>query len=286
MIIVQSTDGLGNQLFQYAIGRKLSLSYKTSLFIDNNHFLNNQHREFSLSYFKTKFSLVNNYKKFALKYPVHFLQLKLGYFRRIKQESGKFKRNEAFSKNSFLEGYWSNENYFKDIRNILLSDLQLKKEYESQLFHLLREEISEPDSVSIHIRRGDYMESKNQVIFLNLDLQYYAQAVELIKLKVLSPKFFIFSDDIQWAKNNLPLQLADATYINEAKELKDFEELMLMSYCSHNIIANSTFSWWAAWLNRNKDKIVIQPKKWYKAKVLQESYESNETLYCDKFIRI
>lgn len=286
MIIVQTTDGLGNQLFQYAIGRKLSLFYKTGLLIDNNHFLNNQHRKFSLSYFNTQFSIINNYKKFALKYPFHFLKLKLGYFPRIKQESAKFKRNEEFSKNSFLEGYWGNENYFKDIRDVLLSDLQLKNEYESRYFHLLRKEISETDSVSIHVRRGDYLESKNQAIFFNLDLEYYIRAIELIRLKVSSPKFFIFSDDIQWAKENLSLQLINAVYINEGKELKDFEELMLMSYCTHNIIANSTFSWWGAWLNRNENKIVIQPKKWYKAKAFQDAYESNETLYCDEFIRI
>jgi hypothetical protein len=286
VIIVQATDGLGNQLFQYAIGRKLSLLYKTGLFIDNNHFLNNKHREFSLAYFNTKFSIVNNYKKFGLKYPIHFLKLKFGYFSRIKQESGKFKRNEEFSKNSFLEGYWGNADDFKDVRDVLLSDLQLKNNYESHLFHLLREEISQTDSVSIHIRRGDYLESKNQVIFLNLDLEYYVQAIELIKLKVLSPKFFIFSDDIKWAKENLPLQSNNIVYINEAKELKDFEELMLMSFCNHNIIANSTFSWWAAWLNRNNDKIVIQPKKWYKANIFQDAYESNQILFCDKFIRI
>lgn len=286
MIIVQATDGLGNQLFQYAIGRKLSLLYKTSLFIDNNHFLNNKHREFSLPYFNTQFSLVNNYKKFALQHPLLFLKLKFGNFPRIKQEPGKPRTNEEFSKNSFLEGYWGNENYFNDIRDILLSDLQLKRNYESSLFHLVKKEISQADSVSIHIRRGDYLESKNQAIFLNLDLEYYVQAIELIQLKVLSPKFFIFSDDIKWAKENLPVPLTNVVYINEAKELKDFEELMLMSYCSHNIIANSTFSWWAAWLNTNKDKIVIQSKKWYKAKAFQDNYELNHTLYCDNFIRL
>lgn len=286
MIIVQTTDGLGNQLFQYAIGRKLSLFHKTSLFIDNNHFLNNKHRQFSLSYFNTNFALVNNYKKFALKYPVHFLKLKLGYFQRIKQVTGEFKRNEEFSKNSFLQGYWGNEDYFKDIRDILLLDLQLKKEYESQLFHSLKKEISKADSVSIHVRRGDYLESKNKAIFLNLDSEYYVHAIDLIKLKVLSPKFFIFSDDIKWTRENLPFQSSSTIYINESKELKDFEELMLMSYCSHNIMANSSFSWWAAWLNKNYDKMVIQPRNWYKAQTFQAAYELKQILYCDKFIRI
>jgi hypothetical protein len=286
MIIVQATDGLGNQLFQYAIGRKLSLLYKTDLFIDTTHFIGNKHRKFSLKFFNTKFSEINNYKRFAIKHPVSFLKLRSGIITNFQEDYTSSVNDFRFTKNSFLKGYWGNENYFKDIRDVLLSDLQVRNNYESRFFYFLKKEISQDYSVSIHIRRGDYLESRNQAIFLNLDWQYYAQAVELIKSKVLSPKFFIFSDDIQWAKNNLPLQLSDATYINEAKELKDFEELMLMSYCSHNIIANSTFSWWAAWLNRNKSKIVIQPKKWYKAKVFQESYESNETLYCDKFIKI
>ena len=144
MIIVQATDGLGNQLFQYAIGRRLALFYKTRLFIDNNHFLNNQHREFSLPYFDTQFSLVNNYKKFALQYPLPFLKLKFGNFPRIKQEPGKPKSIDEFSKNCFLEGYWGNEYYFKDIRNVLLSDLQIKNEYQSRDFQLLKKEVSQP----------------------------------------------------------------------------------------------------------------------------------------------
>lgn len=285
MIIVQATDGLGNQLFQYAIGRKLSLLYKTDLFIDTTHFINNKHRQFLLNFLYTKFSEINNYKRFALKHPLSFLKLRSGVLT-IFQEDHRLSGNSLqFTKNSFLKGYWGEEDYFKDIRNILLEDLKLKKEYQTNLFQLIQREVSQVNSVSIHVRRGDYLEDKNKFLFENLNISYYNNAIELITSKVPNAKFYIFSDDINWTKRNLPIK-SDHVYVNESNSLKDFEELILMSSCTHNIIANSTFSWWGGWLNKNVNKLVIQPKNWYKDKDLQHSFELNQTMFSEKFIRI
>ena len=203
----------------------------------------------------------------------------------MREDIGINKNISEFSKNSFLEGYWGNENYFNEIREILLTELKIKQEHQSDLFHFYKNEISQFNSVSIHIRRGDYLEVRNKSIFENLDLQYYKDAIALIVSKIPNPKFYIFSDDIIWTKSHLPIE-ADHVYVNEANTLKDFEELILMSFCKHNIIANSTFSWWAAWLNTNVNKLVLQPKIWYRDLNLQRSYKLNQTLYSGKFIRI
>jgi len=285
MIIVQATDGLGNQLFQYAIGRRLSILHKTPLFIDRSHFINFKHRNFSLYNFKTNFEEVTNYKKLAIKRPISVLKLKSGYFTKI-EEKGRSKIDIGeFTANSFLSGYWQDETYFKNIRNILLEEIQIKTQLKSEAFNYFENKIKNSHAVSIHFRRGDFLEGKNKNIFLILKMEYYKRAIELIKSRISNPQFFIFSDDIDWAKNNIDF-LDNPVYVDSSGELKDYEELILMSHCRHNIIANSTFSWWAGWLNQNSGKIVIQPKSAFLNTILEARYQSKNLLYSESFIRI
>lgn len=285
MIIVQATDGLGNQLFQYAIGRRLSILYNTRLFIDSSHFSNFKHRKFSLQNFKTNFEEITDYKKLAIKYPLSVFKLKAGHFTTIKESGRRTVDIGNFSSNSFLSGYWQNEIYFKDIREVLTEEIQIRTKVENALFDQFENLINHSNSVAVHIRRGDFLEMKNRRIFEILQPTYYKDAIELIKSKTDNPRFFIFSDDIQWAMDNIDFP-NDAVYINNSEKLKDFQELILMSHCKHNIIANSTFSWWAAWLNRNPAKIVIQPKSAFVDEVLQNAYESEDLLYSNTFVRI
>ena len=115
--------------------------------------------------------------------------------------------------------------------------------------------------MAIHVRRGDYINDKKTSLVHNVcDLNYYERAIDVIKAQVNNPTFFVFSDDIEWAGENLPVN-PNARYVSNL-EGEDYEELILMSMCEHNIIANSTFSWWGAWLNQNPNKIVIAPKQW------------------------
>lgn len=148
-----------------------------------------------------------------------------------------------------LEGYWQSEKYFKDIRPILLKDFTLRSK--SDNFLKFEKLVSDNNSVSVHFRRGDYIKRKVTRNYHGvLGFDYYLQAIEIIKQKIKNPHFFLFSDD---------------STISSFSGLNSAEELILMSLCRHNIIANSSFSWWGAWLNNNPKKIVIAPKKWFNA---------------------
>ena len=109
----------------------------------------------------------------------------------------------------------------------------------------------------MHIRRGDYVKISNTV-----NLLYYQKAIQYIRQYYKKPVFLVFSDDLDWVKSNIPVE-GEVIYVNEDKKMQDYEELLVMSKCKSNIIANSTFSWWAAWLNQNKEKYVIAPKLWF-----------------------
>ena len=120
----------------------------------------------------------------------------------------------------------------------------------------------------MHIRRGDYLLDKNLSLFTTCTHDYYYKAEALIAEKSFSPTFFIFSDDIEWVKKNIPFN-HPVVFVTDSN-LTDYQELMLMSACKHNIIANSTFSWWGAWLNNNTEKIVITPQKWFTTQTMNE----------------
>ncbi|MDR2407204.1 MAG: alpha-1,2-fucosyltransferase [Bacteroidales bacterium] len=161
----------------------------------------------------------------------------------------------------YLDGYWQNELYFKDCEDIVrrkyqfITPLDLKN-------NDLKNKICSVNSVSIHVRRGDYLKHK---MYLGLcDKDYYVNAISYMKKKIDHPVFFVFSNDINWCKSNLRDVINDSCseYIDWNKKGKSYIDMQLMSICKHNIIANSSFSWWGAWLNNNIDKIVIAPKKW------------------------
>ncbi|MEI6553564.1 MAG: alpha-1,2-fucosyltransferase, partial [bacterium] len=127
------------------------------------------------------------------------------------------------------------------------------------------------NSISIHIRRGDYISNQEANNFHgSCSIDYYTEAINIIKGKVSNPIFFVFSDDIAWVKENLKSDIV-ATWVSEYN-LDNTEDLLLMSFCKHQIIANSSFSWWGAYLNRNINKIVIAPKKW----IANKGYNTDE----------
>jgi hypothetical protein len=127
----------------------------------------------------------------------------------------------------------------------------------------IAEQISRVNSVSLHVRRGDYVANLKVAAIHGLcSKEYYASAIKFISKKVERPHFFVFSDDINWVENNFKINYP-CTYINQNFSNESYNDLRLMSLCQHNIIANSSFSWWGAWLNCNSEKIVIAPKKWF-----------------------
>lgn len=163
--------------------------------------------------------------------------------------------------NVYLEGYWQSERYFEDIKEIVQKEFTLKTPLEG-LNLILAEEIRTVDAVSMHVRRGDYVTDENVSTMHGVcDLEYYRKAVDKVVQTLKDPCFFVFSDDPEWVADNLKLR-HPARYISHNSSLAH-EDLRLMSLCRHHIIANSSFSWWGAWLSTCHEKLVIAPNKWF-----------------------
>jgi len=165
---------------------------------------------------------------------------------------------------SLIEGIWQVENYFKACRSELLREFRFRLSPAPEIRALV-EKLQSTSSVSLHIRRGDYYSNDYAGTHSVLDtLAYYRNAINYIRERVTSPEFFVFSDDIPWVKEHLPL--ADATYVDQNRGDRSFLDMYLMTLCRHNITANSTFSWWGAWLNTNAGKIVTIPDVWLRGR--------------------
>lgn len=272
MIIIKIKGGLGNQLFQYALGRSIEINTNEPVKFDLSWFKKFSQRKYQLNNFNTKIKKASFFdilgiKSFEKKYGRKYL-----IFNIFKRKNSKHIKDTGFSfdkeilnskKNTYLDGNWQSEKYFKDINKIIHKELTLYKKPNKD-FKKLEKTINETNSISIHIRRGDYTTAKIQKVLKLCTIKYYNKAIKIIKNKVKSPTFFIFSDDIEWAKKNI--QTNCSTIFVSNNKLKDYEELILMSKCNHNIIPNSTFSWWSAWLNQNPNKIVIAPIDWFNNK--------------------
>ena len=262
MIIIKIKGGLGNQLFQYAVGRALALHHRLPLKLDLTIFKTYKLHRYLLDQFAIQADIATEDEIIKLKGRNNVLFSALRKAGLVKRKSYlKEKRSSYFDASVFknddvyLDGYWQNELYFSDIREELLRDLTSISSM-SELGVVYMEGIKKSNSVSLHVRRGNYLNLKN---FNVLDIDYYMKAVEYIRKNVEKPTFYIFSDDLEWCKNSLGF-LDNCIFVDSTKT--EIDDLKLMSFCKHNIIANSSFSWWGAWLNQNCKKTVIAPKGW------------------------
>ena len=242
--IIPITGGLGNQLFQYAHGRKLEIIDKKNVIFDTSFFTNSHStkdtpRPFLLDRFNT-----NPTSKFS----PNSQNLLTKIFKKILH---KITNNHPL---------YQSEKYFTPIKETLLKELTLKNSISNQAENIYNNIKLQTNPVSLHIRRGDYANNIHTNKHHGLiSHEYYYHAEHYIKSKISNPLFFIFSDDIEWVRQNL--NITDCVFASNLN-ITEVEELYLMSQCSHNIIANSTFSWWGAYLNKNPHKIVIAPKQW------------------------
>ena len=155
----------------------------------------------------------------------------------------------------------------------------IKKEHLCRDFLILKKEIKKNNSISVHVRRGDYVKLNH-----SCSVSYYNNAIKFMESKNENQNFIVFSDDIEWCKKNLIIK-NKCTFIDERFKLKDYHELILMKFCKHNIISNSTFSWWGAFLNYNKDgnQKVIYPEKWFGNKL---KHLNTNDLFPERWINI
>ena len=232
-MIIRLTGGLGNQLFQYTYGRSLSIEKNEELFLDTSWYKGRISRYFMLDL-----------------YNVH--ARKASWFRRV------LNKKEILQD---LDGSWHNEKFFKENEETIRKELTLKNPLSPHAQDFLKQ-IQSTNSVSLHLRGGDYVRGNKSSYHGTCSREYYEEAVRRIRETNPDVHFFIFTDDLPWAREHIEFPTPH-TIVSGNQSLPDEEELALMSACKHNIIANSTFSWWAAWLNPNKSKIIVAPKKWF-----------------------
>jgi hypothetical protein len=268
MIIVNLKGGLGNQMFQYALGRKLALKNNNELKLDVSGYARAEYskdtlREYKLANFNIEAEIATAREVKRLKYPYGLLSKLARAWRAkiLKQHHVGFEPSILKKKGDvYLDGYWQSATYFADIADTIRQDFSLKQPLETSHGDIVKKIVSGP-SISLHVRRGDYVSNAtNQAYWETCSPAYYEKALAILGEKIGSFTTYVFSDDPDWVKNNIDIP-APVHYVS-GQELADYQELFLMSKCNHHIIANSSFSWWGAWLNPKKDKIVIAPKKW------------------------
>ena len=270
-IYAEIRGGIGNQMFQFANGFSVAMRNKTNLKLDVRKYnLLKMHNGFELNkifsvkaeiasekeiykFFKWQFNPIINFfiRHFFKNLTSYIVEPTFNYWPNIKKLKG----------NIYLEGYWQSEQYFKAYEEEIRRCFKFKRNLKGPNL-VISAEIRSKNSVSLHVRRGDYLLKKNTSLYPICNLKYYLDAIEIIKSSINNPFFYIFSDDIPWAKKNFKF-IRNIKFITENRNEFSYLDMQLMSLCKHHIIANSTFSWWAAWLNKNNNKIVIAPKKWF-----------------------
>lgn len=272
MIIAKIEGGLGNQMFIYAAAKRLSMVNHVPLKLDimSGYAGDNFGRSYSLKHFRLneEFASDKDVRELNLgakrNWQYHINKILPFRYKRFIREDKLFEPRLLDLKvvhKIYLQGYWQDENYFKDIEPVIRKSFEIISPHDDSNVALARK-IKAANAVCIHARRLNYE-------YL-LPAAYYDLAIKQMAGKVADPHFFCFSDDINWMKNNIKPDWP-VTYIPNDKNFKDYEHLWLMTQCRHFIIANSSYSWWGAWLNDSPVKIVIAPKNWgYRAATPKE----------------
>lgn len=274
MIIVRLIGGLGNQMFQYAAARRLSTLHQTTLKLDISAFQHYTWRAYSLTPFCIQDVFATPEEIAAVKGTSQKGLARIAF--RLSQKLKPYYRRSIFSElhpgtfdlnimktpsHVYLDGYWQSEKYFVDIEDVIRREFTIKVEQDPQSREIA-EKIANTQSVSIHVRRGDYVSNpKIRRVHGVCGLNYYKQCAKLIAERIAHPHFFVFSDDPGWVIENLRLDYP-TTFVTHNDATRNYEDLRLMSQCKHHITANSSFSWWGAWLCTNPEKIVLTPQKW------------------------
>lgn len=271
MIVFGARGGLANQLFQYATARSLALLRNTEVVADPA-LLAIRHpgvtpREYELGHYRAAVRLPTTAEA-AMLWPLRNRVLRriavLHKWKLVREKSsGCFDPSVLESPDgSYLDGYWGVPKYFERIREILLMELQPKAEM-SSADEDVANQISRTNSIAVHVRRGDYVTLPVAAQYHGTcSLDYYRASIEALRANISDPVLYVFSDDPAWTRENLHLDVS-SVYVTHNTARNAFQDLRLMSLCKHNIIANSSFSWWGAWLGTFPQKRVCAPRRWF-----------------------
>jgi hypothetical protein len=265
MVIVRLRGGLGNQLFQFAAAYSLARHHNTELKSDLYTYTKHPFRKYELHHFNIHLPEASRdevHQFTGSNFVERYLNKKSNYFYcpKVFAQPHYHFYDDFFSLPVpiYLSGYWQSEKYFahvaEQVRKMVTASVKLDARNED-----LVSTIRSSQSISMHIRRTDYSPGS---FFQPMPLDYYRKALKFMSEKISNPHYFIFSDDIGWSRQQLG-DLRNATFVDHNKGDDSFKDLLVMSACRHQIIANSTFSWWAAWLNDFQDKTVIAPQTWF-----------------------
>ena len=261
MQLIKMTGGLGNQMFIYAFYLQMKKRF-SDVHIDLSDMVHyHVHHGYEMN---RVFNLPHIEKCYpqSLKKVAEFLFFKTILERKLKDPFNAYKTRPTWPL-VYYKGFYQTEKYFNEVAD----DIRKAFTFNAALFTdknraLETEILNNSNAVSLHVRRGDYLQPKHwNAVGCVCQNEYYNNAIAEIKDRVEAPHFYVFSDDIKWVKDNFELE--NVTFIDWNTGNDSWQDMMLMSRCKHNIIANSTFSWWGAWLNPNKQKIVIAPNRWF-----------------------
>jgi hypothetical protein len=251
MIIVKLQGGIGNQLFQYAYGKSVSTRLKEVVKFDASFYTAQNKRAYSLDFFNTAPDIAT---------ATEIQGARQNY---IKEHQFNFSEQLAAPPSgSYIDGYFQSERYFKDNASEIRNEYTLKNPFSGNATSLKSTIEHTDNTVSLHIRRGDYVSDKKTNTFHGvLPLSYYEAAINLMTEKIGAHTLFVFTDDPTWVADEF--SLSKNFILASRLGSIDYEELLVMSSCKHHILANSSFSWWGAWLNPHKDTTVIAPRNWF-----------------------
>lgn len=277
MICTRLEGGLGNQLFQYAAGKALAVLHNTELILDTKMLGNTSSRVTPRHFELDCFSVAG---RMAYKGEIQLLPI-VRYapwiFNCMSSWKLRQERGQDFDPNfhlapdrTYLWGYWQSHRYFADIADALFQELSATQPL-SRRNEELSKEIAESNSVALHVRRGDYVSLSTAAKYHGaLPLDYYIRALGSLQGLLDHPRFYVFSDDPAWCAEHLPLRPKETVFIAHNHGKNSWQDLVLMSLCHHHIIANSSFSWWGAWLADQRwgsaNRLVFAPERWFVAR--------------------
>lgn len=297
MVIIQLAGGLGNQMFQYALYLQFQNLHKEVKIDDVAGFVEDEKRDPSLSAFGI------TYEKADPKEIEKMLDASLLFWHRVRRKLFGRKRKSYFEADKrfkpeiftwddiYLEGYWQTEKYFEAVADQVRAAFDVDRLLTAQKEEALASaggavarggvqaylrEITDTQSVSLHIRRGDYLTPENQALFGGICTEaYYKEAIGRMREQYPGCRFFLFTNDKEWAKERFGDSREQSVTVVDLPEGSDHEEFALMSKCKHHILANSSFSWWASYLNKNPQKTILAPPKWLNGWDCQDFYRED-----------